>query len=521
VVTRGALVALTVALSGLGGCSLILDSFLTNDFSGDPFPTNVDTTTGAIMVGLHAQSSPADDNRAAVLDLLSPITVIDSGPLSTPAVSYTDLVMLGVATPGSTTEVARARFPGSQLVALHPCPDTLDDGSPNADCLIGPPGQTRAFGGIIGADVLAGDAVRLRLGNDQIFVLADVGGSDQSRALSCDGVFSSPYRGGGTLSIAGTELPFGNRRITLQACLSADPQPSHPADAASQHPDDPQLPITDTDVRAVFPDATDSCSRMASRKQVFDSLRPQGTDALFVVSTGIGISILGAAAYERYVENAKAANRDATPLDALPDGAVYLPSGRVDGKRTTIDGLWLVGASSSNVLAPCRQVYAHRVMSALGPIDPDSFDTCKTDTGISMSADIYRIPSPCKDSSSFCPVPTILEVNPTAGIDILVVDDTNATLQALRAELRPDQPEVDGILGTDALRTVELDVDFPHDRMLARCPGGNCIVRPPLADSGDRCQFNRCIKDLADLRFRAPPGAMPDDENLPGCPAPP
>jgi hypothetical protein len=526
----GALGALAAALAAaLGGCTLITDSFLTNDFSGDPFPTYVDTSTGAIMVGLHPQSSPAGDNRDAVLDLLSPITVVDSGPRSTPSVSYTDLLMLGQRTPGSATEVVRARFPDSQLVALHPCPDKLDDGSPNPDCQIGPPGQTRTFGGIIGADVLAGDAVRLRLGDDQIFVLADVGGSDHGRALSCDGVFGSPYRGGGTLSIAGTELPFGNRRITLQACLGADPRPADPMTtdpAPAPAEPDPQLAITDTDIRSVFPEPSGSCDRESSRKKIADSLQQNGADVLFVVSTGTGTSILGAAAYGRYLDARRNAHQDVPPpLEALPDGAVYLPSGRVDGKRATIDRLWLVGASSSNALAPCRQVYAHRLLSALGPIDSSEFDTCTVDNGngatSSMSAAAFRFASPCKDSSSFCPVPTILEVSPQDGIDLLVVDDTNATLQALRAELRPDQPEVDGILGTDALRTVELDIDFPHDRVLARCPAGDCIVRPPLAESGDRCQINRCIKGLTDLRFRAPMGAMPDDKNLPGCPVTP
>ena len=101
---------------------------------------------------------------------------------------------------------------------------------------------------------------------------------------------------------------------------------------------------------------------------------------------------------------------------------------------------------------------------------------------------------------------------------MLVVDDTEPTLQALRTELRPDQPEVDGILGTDVLRGAEIDVDYPHDRLLARCPGSQCSARPSLAQVGDRCQINRCIKGLPDFRDLAPAGRSPDDRNLPGCP---
>jgi hypothetical protein len=80
-----------------------------------------------------------------------------------------------------------------------------------------------------------------------------------------------------------------------------------------------------------------------------------------------------------------------------------------------------------------------------------------------------------------------------ASIPVLVVPDTEPTLQALRTELRPDQPEVDGLLGTDALRSAEIDVDYPHDRLIARCTQPGCLVRPQLTQATDRCQINLCI----------------------------
>lgn len=513
-VRRGAIArgGAAVLAGVLGGCTLITDSFLTNDFSGDPFPTNVDTSTGAILVGIHPAGAAADDIRDAVLDLMSPITVIDSGPMSRPAVTYGELLLLGAAEPGSPDRVVRARFPDAQLVALHPCPDTLDNGTadpsddvPNPDCKVGipdrpgEPATARTFKGIVGADVLAGDDVRLRLGDDRIFVLADVGGDDRGRGLACDAVFGSPYRGGGTLVISGTELPFGNRRITLQACLGPDPDP------------DPQIAIADPD-HAYDPVPDGRCLREQSRKAIASSLQQRGSDALFVMSTGTGISILGAAAYGRYV----LAHPEAPPLDSLPPGSVYLPSGPVSGYQATIDRIALVAASSSNGLAPCRQLYAHRLLSALGPIDSAEFETCTDDQGLSRSAAEFKFDSPCKDGSSFCAVPSVLELTRPAGIPVLVVSDTEPTLQALRAELRPDQPEVDGILGTDALRGVELDIDYPHDRVLGRCPGSGCVVRPPLAQTGDRCQINRCIKRLADFRDLRPAGAQ-DGDDMPDC----
>lgn len=439
VMARGGVLACAGMVAGaLGGCTLITDSFLTNDFSGDPFPINVDTTSGAIMVGLRQAGA---DDRVAVIDLLSPITVIDQDPKLDPSLSYVDLTLLGMPVPHGSLDLSsaipRARFPEAQLVALHPCDQAI------ATCNVGPTG-TRPFGGIIGADALAGDAVRLRLADDQIFVLPDVGGNDRGRSLDCDAVFDSPYRGGGTLVFPTTELAFGNRRITLQACLGQDPDPGPTPDITALH--------------------------------------QHGADALFVISTSIGISILGSAAYQRYLM----AHPEDTPSAPPAMESVYLPSGIVTGQHVTIARLALVAASTSNALSPCRQVYAHHLLTTYQLASAD----CQRDANGNSKRDC-----PCKDGSLFCAVPGILELTPKPPdvIDMLVVSDTDPTLQALRTELRPDQPEVDGLLGTQVLSGAEIDVDYPHDRLLARCQGSPCSARPQLAQESDVCQINHCI----------------------------
>ncbi|HEU4735239.1 MAG TPA: hypothetical protein VFT22_45425 [Kofleriaceae bacterium] len=477
--------ALAAALAAaLGGCTLITDSFLTNDFSGDPFPINVDTTSGAILVGMRR---PGLNDRPAVLDLLSPFTVIDD-PMGDPSVAYVALTLLGQRQPGGTLDLAdtvpRATFPEAQVVALHPCNSECGDGDPACDpgaCHVGPPGARVEFQGIIGADVLAGDAVRLRLGDRQLFVLPDVGGDDRKRSLDCDAVFDSPYRGGGTLVIAGTELPFGNRRITLQACLGpdADPDPDPPSSMVPPVPD----PAT---------------------------FRQHGADALFVVSTSLGISIINEATYSRY--------RLAHPELALPElaaldvASVYLPSGLVAGHRTTLERLALVATSSANALSPCRQLYAHRLLTTY----QFSSKQCMVSSGSGSTFDC-----PCGDGNSFCSVPAVLELAPPGGIDVLVVSDDDPTLQALRTELRPDQPEVDGILGTDVLRGAELDVDYPHDRLLARCAGAGCVARPQLVTASDVCPVKRCFTGVhSDQHNGCPtintlPPVMPVDAGSP------
>jgi hypothetical protein len=432
--------------AGLAGCTLITDSFVTNDFSGDPYPVDVDTSTGAIVVGMRA---PGVDDSVAVLDLLSPITVTDPGiaPGTIPSLSMVDITLLGQAGPDGPIDRPRARFLESQLISLHPCScNAADPACDPTRCHVGEPGGALlAFGSIFGADTLAGDAIRLRLGDDEIFVLPDIGGDDHGRTLSCDTVFDTPYRGGGTLVIDGTELPFSNLRPVMQACLSPDP--------------------------AASPESA------------------RGTDVLLAISTSIGTSILSEAAYVRY----QAAHADkAMLLGDLPQGIVYLPSGPVSGHLATLDSVALVGGSAANSLAPCRQIYAHQFLSQKRCAQDDPRDL---------------LDCPCEDQSEFCPVPANLTLTPPAGLDVLVVLDTDATLQALRTELRPDQQELDGILGTHALTTAEIDVDYPHDRLLARCAGAGCLARPQLLEEDDRCQVNRCIDAHATA----------DQTTLPGC----
>lgn len=433
------------ALVSLGGCTLITDSFLTNEFSGDPFPVHVETSSGAIVVGLRQTSHP---DREVVLDLLSPITLIDPGPTTPPSVSFVDLTLLGADATGGALIRPRARFIESQLVGVHPCQDECAADAPDCDpaqCNVGSPAAPRAFAGILGADVLAGDAVRLRLGDDQLFILPDVGGSDGGRSRSCESVFTSPYRGGGTMVIGSTELPFGNRRITLQACLGGDPDPR-------------------------------------DQSGIEASLRTRGSDALFVMSTGIGISIIDETAYQRYLVAGGA------PEPIVP-GAVYLPSGLVTGHLVHIDRLALVASATSNPQSPCRQIYAHRLLTMHGRIPQEQ---CAKDGDTADNVTLFDCV--CKNDNDFCDAPAFLELAPPERIELLVVPDSDPTLQALRTELRPDQAEVDGLLGTNVLRGAEIDVDYPHDRLIARCTTASCTARPQLARESDRTQIMGCLR---------------------------
>ncbi len=404
----------------LGGCSLLTDSFDTNDFSGDPYPIQVDTTTGAVLIGVREGGA---DDRIGILDVLSPVTLVDPGLDATPIIDSKSLTLLGLRSTG-TLDLPRAKLVDARIVRLHPCDDIA--------CNIGTAGLERRYEAVIGADALAGDALRLRIGDSRVSILADVAGGEIERGEQCDAVYTSPYRGGGTLVVAGTELGFSGRRITMPTCLGANP--------------DPALPQSQ-----------------------------RGSDALMLISTAIGPSLLGESAYARY----RIVNPTMPELAALPSGTVFLASGPIDGKLATIPSIALV-ARGSTPLAPCRSVYAHHLLLERDCVDGDD---CPCEQG--------------DGNGRFCPLPAFVELEPAMGMPMLVIPDDNATLQALRAELRPNQAEVDGILGTSALGALEMDVDYPHDRVLARCTTDDCKMRVALPDTDDRVRVQRCL----DVKF--------------------
>jgi hypothetical protein len=401
-------------------CDLLTGTRQTPTFSGDEFPINVDATSGAVIVGL--TESGRTGRRTAVIDMLSPFTVIDRGPGASPALSTASLTLYGAVERGEPLVLPRARFADTSVVTLHPCHNST------AVCEVGSPGAPRAFDALVGVNAFASDALRLRMASEEIFILPDIAGDDLHRSRACDAVLPSPFRGGGTLILGGAELRFTNFRIAIDTCIAPNPS-------------------------ALVPQ------------------RERGLDALLVLSTAIGPSLLSESTYARY----RQLDPTVAELDVLPQHTVLLPSGPVSGRLTELPSIALVGNLGSNPRAPCRQVYAHHLLTRR---DCARGDDC-----------------PC-GTDRFCPVPAIVELAPPLRIPVLIVPDANPTLLALRTELRPDRPEVNGILGTDALHALELDIDYPHDRLLARCiDRASCSARVTLAEPASRRWILGCLGD--------------------------
>ena len=394
----------------------------------DTFPIRVDRTAGAFVVPVQEGTV----ERRAVIDVMSPLTVVDVDLDARPRRRGASLTLLGHRSDVDPTPIPRARL-SATVLELRPCGSA-------ARCVIGREADTTPIGLVIGADTLRDHAVRFEPATDRIALLPDVAGDGEARDRACDVEVPRPFYGGGTLRVGGTELSFSGLRIALGVCLSPDP--------------------TGT---------TDET---------------RGTDAALVLSTGIGVSIIGQSRYLAW-----ARTHGGPALADLPDGKAYLPSGLVSGKLARFDALAIVGTSTAPRGA-CRSVYAHHLLA-------------ERDCSGAPGEDC-----PCSGAVT-CSTPAILELSPATAIEAIVIPDDDPLLQALRSELRPEQPEVDGILGVDALATTAFDVDYPNNRLLLRCVGAGCLPRPTYRDRGSRPTIARCLAD-------APPAPAALDAGVDG-----
>ena len=390
------------------------------DVVSDPFPIAVDMSNGPVIAHVR-EGSGAD--QVAVIDVLAPLTVLDAPAGDPPTRHSADLTLLG---DGASGLIPRAHL-DLDVTLLHACPD----GSP---CRVGPDATPIEVGAMIGADAFAPNALRVDYATSQLTLFPDIAGDDDSRGRLCEATFDTPFHGGGTLLLGGTEVSFPARRIAVGACLS---------------------------YQQAVPPATISAD---------------GADVELVVSTGIGPTILDESAYARW----RTASGSCADLEKLPTGSVWLPSGLMTGKLGTIDRMALVGGTDAD-RGPCTMVFAHHLLTVQDCASADS--AC-----------------PCPTGETSCSVPSVLELAPTTPIAVLVVPDDDSTLQALRAEMRPGTPEIDGILGTAALHATSMDVDAPNNRVLFRCAGPGCTARPALGTSDIRPLVEECLaRGVADV----------------------
>lgn len=397
----------------------------------DPFPVSVDVSVGPTMVTVSA--GVGGEQVPAVIDTLSPVTILDGfipdQPPQAPRRRQTDLVLYA----GSgDSAIARVAFDGVSTFDLHPCPDVNDF------CSIGFGDSTVPIRAIVGADVLARTAVRFDVPASELSFFPDIAGDNATRGEACEAVFTSPFAGGGTITLGGSEVPFTGNRVAVGACLNYDIGDDAPAGTAA--------------------------------------------DTLFLVSTGIAVSLIAESAYERYATLVNDA-AVAPTVDQLPASAVHLPSGSIPGRLGSINRIALVGEGATD-RGPCQELYANKVLSR---------DRCNLAAG---DPDLVS-PCPCTENAKFCSTAAAIELE--RSFPVLVVDDLQALVQALRDELRPDYPEVDGILSLGALAPLSFDIDYPNGRVLGRCAQTDeCQTRPAVRSRNDLNDVVACLPAASD-----------------------
>ena len=451
-------VAAFLAALATAGCSLITDPFATNDFSGDPYPIAVELDSGALRLSTR-EVGEISESRPTLLDVMAPFSIIDRGEDS---VARVETLAISLLSSGPAGLVARARLEGS-FIELHPCAA----GTASADglCSVGGAGTAASVELTIGADLLAGDALRLDLAQRRMFLLPDIAGFDSQRSDACDAIFAQPFRGGGTLIVGGTELPFVGRRVLVSACAAPVPVP-----------------------RGVFPLPEASVASEAGELGPRSVPQKRGVDLLLVTSTSFGITVLSEAAYRRYLlaEQGFSEDQIVAHLAALPTSSLSILSGPISGRLTSLPSLALVGKSTQR--GACGDIYAHRYLTRGGVDEGRYLSPCSPRT---LACPCDRLP---------CGAPAAIEIS--EAVDVLVIADGDPLLTGLRTELRPDQAEVDGVIGTDLLARLTVDIDYPNNRVLMRCAGDlfgpSCMTRPELPNLNSEYEnrMRRCLPPL-------------------------
>lgn len=286
------------------------------------------------------------------------------------------------------------------------------------------------LGAILGGDFLVDLALRIDVRAGELRFFPDISGADETHNDTCEAVVRASPAGGGDFTLAGGEVSFVPTRIVLPVCLS----PDLPRDAAP---------------------------------------RGEGEDGALVLATGLDVTVLSRGAWLRARAAEEGGPVSASELDALPGIEVYLPGMATPAAARLGSLRWLAIATdpldeAATQRGPCAELLGNRVMTRDGTCMPGS--ACH-----------------CAGSAFHCAAGAAVEL--AGPIPVAVVADEEPFLQALRSELRPEAPDVVGLLAMGALAPLVTDLDYPNGRVMFRCrdlDDPTCKVRPAVATPEDR-----------------------------------
>jgi|GEM_PF-1207117 len=448
------------AASGAGGCSqncCTVDSYpiqLTRAPLGAPLLSTVSVGDagapdgGALVAIAGLPGATADQTFRMVIDTGSPFTILAAPSAANPRTNpgSWNLYQAGVSVPPSTPFPQRASFRGWDVIGvpLYPAGD-----------------PTYFPGGVLGADLLRGYSVEFRFG-----ALCPHGGAglcpsmtfwnhlgEDASLLEDAGyaVVNFTAFGGGEITAEGNPDFLGLRgpldvpptRVVLRACALPD--------AFS--------PVTGS--------AKLSPALLANCKNGQDaSNQASGVDLSLMIDTGVGPLVLSASAWTRVVAAAVKAGLT-PPLPSVPatPAAPSLPPLYVATWYKPIDVLlWAtiprfvlinLEAGTDNDPGPCvelgrsrrTELVAHQnqmvTQMVTNPVPGLCGAPCDVDpnnTGEAANSAAY------------------LEIG--GQIPVAVISDDEPFLQGLRFDILPEGPEIDGLVGANALGRSRLELDY-------------------------------------------------------------
>ena len=180
-------------------------------------------------------------------------------------------------------------------------------------------------------------------------------------------------------------------------------------------------------------------------------------------------------------------------VDALPTTTLFLPGSispnGVTVHTSTVNGLAIADRGGHNDDNPargaCLEWRASRIMTGSFCSDAMTKPTA-SDAGVQVPPSC-----PCANNVAACAVGPSLETRRV--LDVVIVEDADPVLQSLRDELRPTLADLSGLIGTQALASAVLDIDYPNGRTVASCSSSDstCFVRPAIGGGNDGDVRNR------------------------------
>jgi hypothetical protein len=470
-------------MTGLGGCSgdcCTVDSF---PITLERAPPGVlgDLQAGGLLVVGRSDGVNGGNAFLMSLDTGAALTVFDGSADEVGGAMTRSLDVLDAsdAAPGATSPPLRARFTGITTL-------TVPVGN-GGDASLHPLG-------ILGADILSGYSVELRFTAPSLTFWDSQRADDGFLADAGYAVIHFTPFGGGEVTAEGNPdflglrgpLEIGPSRIVFRTC-------------AAPPAFDPAIPSTD-----------DACCKPTDAM-----IQSHGTDLSLMLSTGVGPVVLAESAWQRILPNVPAAPPPVPgPLwiatAAGGPGATPPMAG-----WTTIPRLALVNqeATANDDAGPCVDLARARRLERV------SFAQAAGATAGTACApqDMSLCVQPCDmdphDPGKALNSAAYVEVG--GDLVVAIVADDDPMLQGLRADIRPEGPEIDGIIGAGALRStrVELDYRSTSPRAIFSCDGpqprNTCWTgaRCPRLPDGDHC--HAC--------FNLPPHTLPRACMASGC----